>query len=149
MHRLFEISRYYFGGSASISPILIYLSSIHFQLFKGKFYYCDVEDHSEIFSKEDCINAGHKWTNKKYNFDNLLQVICYKKKQPLLLVLTKTNIQGKFCIIRTIYLNSKNLDVRNCKAVYYYYATYPFQSESTLYSCLNVKELLARDRSDI
>ena len=30
-----------------------------------------------------------------------------------------------------------------------YYVTYAFQSESTLYICLNVKELLARNRRDI
>ena len=30
-----------------------------------------------------------------------------------------------------------------------YHFTYTFQSESTLYSCLNVKELLARNRRDI
>ena len=30
-----------------------------------------------------------------------------------------------------------------------YYVTYAFQSESTLYSCLNVKELLARNRRKI
>ena len=29
------------------------------------------------------------------------------------------------------------------------HVTYPFQSESTLYSCLNVKELLARSRREI
>ena len=33
--------------------------------------------------------------------------------------------------------------------VCYYHVTYAFQSESTLYSCLNVKELLARNRRDI
>ena len=33
--------------------------------------------------------------------------------------------------------------------VYYYNVTYVFQSESTLSSCLNVKELLARNRRDI
>ena len=33
--------------------------------------------------------------------------------------------------------------------LYYYHVTYAFQSESTLYSCLNVKELLARNRGDI
>ena len=33
--------------------------------------------------------------------------------------------------------------------VRYYYVTYRFQSESTLYSCLNVKELLARNRRHI
>ena len=30
-----------------------------------------------------------------------------------------------------------------------YHVTYAFQSESTLYSCLNVKELLARNRREI
>ena len=30
-----------------------------------------------------------------------------------------------------------------------YYVTYAFQSESTLYSCLNVRELLARRRREI
>ena len=31
----------------------------------------------------------------------------------------------------------------------YYHITYAFQSDSTLYNCLNVNELLARNRSDI
>ena len=30
-----------------------------------------------------------------------------------------------------------------------YHVTYAFQSKSTLYSCLNVKELLARNRREI
>ena len=34
-------------------------------------------------------------------------------------------------------------------AVCSYHVTYAFQSESTLYSCLNVEELLARNRCDI
>ena len=33
--------------------------------------------------------------------------------------------------------------------VSYYFVTHAFQSESTLYSCLNVKELLARNRCNI
>ena len=33
--------------------------------------------------------------------------------------------------------------------VCYYHVTYAFQSESTLYSCLNVKERLARSRREI
>ena len=33
--------------------------------------------------------------------------------------------------------------------VCYYHVTYAFQSESTLFSCLNFKELLARNRRDI
>ena len=38
---------------------------------------------------------------------------------------------------------SKSLTVCSC------HVTYTFQSESTLYSCLNVKELLARSRREI
>ena len=33
-------------------------------------------------------------------------------------------------------------------SVCFYHVTYAFQSESTLYSCLNVKELLARSRRE-
>ena len=33
--------------------------------------------------------------------------------------------------------------------VCYYDVTYAFQSESTLYSCLNVKELIARNKRNI
>ena len=33
--------------------------------------------------------------------------------------------------------------------VCYYHATYDFQRESTLYSCLNVKELLAQNKRHI
>ena len=33
--------------------------------------------------------------------------------------------------------------------VCFYHVTYEFESESTLYSCLNVKELLARSRRHI
>ena len=37
----------------------------------------------------------------------------------------------------------------NQLVVCFYHVTYAFQSESTLYSCLNVKELLARSRREI
>ena len=37
----------------------------------------------------------------------------------------------------------------NVLTVCSYHVTYAFQSESTLYSCLNVKELLARSRREI
>ena len=40
-------------------------------------------------------------------------------------------------------LNTKNADV--CS----YHVTYLFQNESTLYSCLNIKELLAGNRREI
>ena len=35
------------------------------------------------------------------------------------------------------------------ETVYYYYVKHAFQSGSALYSCLNVKELLAQNRSGI
>ena len=41
--------------------------------------------------------------------------------------------------------SSKTFDL----TVYSYHVTYAFQSESTLYSCLNVKELLAGSRREI
>ena len=38
----------------------------------------------------------------------------------------------------------------NCLGVWlFYHVTYAFQSESTLYNCVNIKELLARNRHDI
>ena len=52
---------------------------------------------------------------------------------------------GKYCKVEEI----------NCQKIIYglivcfYHVTYEFESESTLYSCLNVKELLARSRRHI
>ena len=37
----------------------------------------------------------------------------------------------------------------NLSTVCFYYVTYAFQSESTLYHCLSVKELLAQHRHNI
>ena len=37
----------------------------------------------------------------------------------------------------------------NIKIVCFYHVAYEFESESTLYSCLNVKELLVRSRRHI
>ena len=46
-----------------------------------------------------------------------------------------------------------NLDGNNSLGTHWivcsYHVTYAFQSESTLYSCLDVKELLARSRREI
>ena len=41
------------------------------------------------------------------------------------------------------------MKIRVFMTVYYYHVTYVFQSESTLYSCLNVKELRAQTRREI
>ena len=49
------------------------------------------------------------------------------------------------------YAKNKNFLIysRKKNTVCYYHVTQAFPSESTLYSCLNVKELLARNRRDI
>ena len=53
--------------------------------------------------------------------------------------------------LQTVHLMKKNnkLDYYRGKIVCSYHVTHAFQSESTLYSCLNVKELLARSRREI
>ena len=48
--------------------------------------------------------------------------------------------------------SSKEIDNKDPKfklTVCSYHVTYAFQSKSTLYCCLNVKELLARNRREI
>ena len=52
------------------------------------------------------------------------------------------------CITRSlsVFLEEIKLIAIDCM---FYHVTYAFQSESTLYSCLNVKELLARSRREI
>ena len=69
------------------------------------------------------------------------------------------------CILRIIYVWSSFCSIRVrvslqilpillqnysfCLTISSYHVTYAFQSESKLYSCLNVKELLARNRCEI
>ncbi|XP_059185313.1 voltage-dependent T-type calcium channel subunit alpha-1I-like [Centropristis striata] len=45
------------------------------QLFKGKFFYCDGRDVSNITNKTQCLDAGYRWVRRKYNFDNLGQAL--------------------------------------------------------------------------
>ena len=47
--------------------------------------------------------------------------------------------------IHDLGVNSVNIVM----VVHSYHVTYAFQSESTLYSCLNVKEFLAQNRQEI
>ena len=49
----------------------------------------------------------------------------------------------------SIYYTWKNVKSSYNLIVCFYHVTYEFESESTLYSCLNVKELLARSRCHI
>ena len=48
-----------------------------------------------------------------------------------------------------IFLSFSNFKLLFKLIVFCYHVTYEFQSESTLYSCLSVKELLARNRRNI
>lgn len=50
------------------------------QLFKGKFFYCDGINVSNITNKTECLQAGYRWLRRKYNFDNLGQV-CHTLEQ--------------------------------------------------------------------
>ncbi|XP_015232826.1 PREDICTED: voltage-dependent T-type calcium channel subunit alpha-1H [Cyprinodon variegatus] len=45
------------------------------QLFKGKFFYCDGLNVSNITNKTECLQAGYRWIRRKYNFDNLGQAL--------------------------------------------------------------------------
>uniref|UniRef100_A0A8D2ZLD0 Ion transport domain-containing protein n=1 Tax=Scophthalmus maximus TaxID=52904 RepID=A0A8D2ZLD0_SCOMX len=45
------------------------------QLFKGKFFYCDGLDVSNIANKTQCLEAGYRWLRRKYNFDNIGQAL--------------------------------------------------------------------------
>ena len=62
-----------------------------------------------------------------------------------ILLMTKTmdNMAKEMKMIQPLDLKQKSLTVCSC------HVTYAFPSESALYSCLNVKELLARSRREI
>ncbi|XP_039472111.1 voltage-dependent T-type calcium channel subunit alpha-1H-like isoform X1 [Oreochromis aureus] len=45
------------------------------QLFKGKFFYCEGENTSNITNKAECLSANYSWVRKEYNFDNLPQAL--------------------------------------------------------------------------
>ena len=46
-----------------------------FQLFKGKFYYCEGPLVRSIKTRQQCEDTpDHRWKNQQYNFDNLGQV---------------------------------------------------------------------------
>ena len=61
----------------SLLCVTVHWVSIILQLFKGTFYHCEGPYLKNIRNKTDCINRGHpyKWTNRKYNFDDLGQVV--------------------------------------------------------------------------
>ena len=83
------------------------------------------------------IEAGNNSNELKIETRQILYSL-YRSK-----ALTKT-VYNK--LIKSI--RAYNYVLKN-STVCYYHVTYAFQSESTLYSCLNVKELLARSRREI
>ncbi|KAK6312570.1 hypothetical protein J4Q44_G00182340 [Coregonus suidteri] len=52
----------------------VYLKS-SWNLFKGKFFHCEGVDVRNVTNRTDCLQAGHRWTRRKYNFDNLGQPV--------------------------------------------------------------------------
>ena len=59
-------------------------------------------------------------------------------------ITTKLNLK-----VRSYFQSLPNKTTEKYSPVYFCHATYAFQSESTLYSCVNVKELLVRSRREI
>ncbi|KAM6971870.1 voltage-dependent T-type calcium channel subunit alpha-1H-like [Aplochiton taeniatus] len=45
------------------------------QLFKGKFFHCEGLDVRNITNKSQCLEYGHRWVRRKYNFDNIGQAL--------------------------------------------------------------------------
>uniref|UniRef100_A0A8C8DRU4 Calcium channel, voltage-dependent, T type, alpha 1H subunit b n=1 Tax=Oryzias sinensis TaxID=183150 RepID=A0A8C8DRU4_9TELE len=45
------------------------------QLFKGKFFHCEGLHVRNITNRTECLQAGHRWVRRKYNFDNLGQAL--------------------------------------------------------------------------
>ena len=75
---------------------------------------------------------------RKFKFDNYTN--CSKAAQ-----LENKNYLEKSKFTQIVSFVTKE----NIKTVCSYHVTYAFQSEATLSSCLNVKELLARSRREI
>ena len=73
---------------------------------------------------------------KKIESDNATKYIPYYSNSKAERTINESDIDGLFEVIYTT-------------IVCFYRITYAFQSESTLYSCLNVKELLTQNRRDI
>ena len=61
----------------------------------------------------------------------------------------KNKLVGRVIEEWTSIINETMINNKDSLTVCFYHVTYAFQSESTLCSCLNVKELLARSRREI
>ena len=74
---------------------------------------------------------------------NVVNIYIVYKLDPL------ASTRDKVLLYKMLYLELCKLLKMLLITVCFYHVTYAFQSESTLYSCLNVKELLARSRREI
>lgn len=55
---------------------MFYFSILGVQLFKGMMFHCVGPDISNVTTRADCeANPNNKWTNQRYNFDNLGQAL--------------------------------------------------------------------------
>ena len=80
-------------------------------------------------------NSKHWISHKHTGLSKIDKILC-------LWLLLKTKKYYSWSIVNILFLNNYHSTVCSC------HVTYAFHSESTLYSCLNVKELLARSWSD-
>ena len=105
----------------------------------------------EKASKEQCAeNCDGQWFQSAYEVLSNNHIHPYVFADSLCSLIIKGNGKLQNILLigpagcgKTFML--KPLELTVC----FYHVTYAFQSESTLYSCLNVKELLARSRREI
>ena len=101
-------------------------------------------NYQEVFSMGVHISNAYHPTNPtltKLNYDHLIGNTFNQMDEPCC-----SAISFNLISMQSIVLSN---ELRVVCAVCSCHVTYTFQSESTLYSCLNVKELLARSRREI
>ena len=96
-----------------------------------------ISDIDKYLFIEKGLRGGISYIAKRYAKANNKYLNDYDPKKPSTFIsyFDMNNLYG--------WSMSEYLTVYSC------HVTYAFQSESTLYSCLNVKELLARSRREI
>ena len=95
------------------------------------------------------VRLSHFWNLDSHGQETILapsadkQYLVHNNKTCSRQKLLKKNLFSKN------YTTQLRFQGRSCMTACSYHVTYAFQSESTLYNCLNVKELLARNRREI
>lgn len=54
-----------------IFVFIIIFSIMGLSLFAGRFYYCDIDNLTNIVTKLDCLDSGGSWKQRFSNFDNI------------------------------------------------------------------------------